>query len=69
MDPPVPLEAVITTATLNQRPSRPADHAAVNSAMVALMREMANSPRTILQRIWSILRSVFAKLIPRVSAC
>jgi hypothetical protein len=51
MDSPVPLEAVITTAGLRLRPSRPADHAAVNSAMVALMQEMANSPRTILQRL------------------
>jgi len=51
MDPPVPLEAVITTAALNQRPSRPADNAAVNSALIALMQEMANSPRTILQRL------------------
>ena len=30
-DAPVPLEAVITTAELNQRPSHAADHAAVNS--------------------------------------
>jgi hypothetical protein len=51
MDVPVPLEAVITTAELNQRPSRPADHAAVNSALVTLMQEMVNSPRTILQRL------------------
>ena len=47
----MPLEAVITTAELNQRPSRPADHAAVNNALVALMQEMVNSPRTILQRL------------------
>jgi hypothetical protein len=51
MDAPVPLEAVITTAELNQRPSRPVDHAAVNSALVTLMQEMANSPGTILQRL------------------
>jgi hypothetical protein len=44
MDAPVPLEAVITTAELNQRPSRPVDHAAVNSALVTLMQEMVNSP-------------------------
>jgi GAF domain-containing protein len=54
MDPPVPLEAVITTAELNQRPARPADHAAVNSALVALMQEMATSPGTILQRLVDI---------------
>jgi hypothetical protein len=51
MDAPVPLEAVITTAELNQRPSRPVDHAAVNSALVTLMQEMVNSPGTILQRL------------------
>jgi signal transduction histidine kinase len=51
MDSPVPLEAVITTAELNKRPSRPADHAAVNEALVALMQEMVNSPQTILQRL------------------
>jgi hypothetical protein len=50
MDAPVPLEAVITTAELNQRPSRPVDHAA-NSALVTLMQEMVNSPGTILQRL------------------
>jgi hypothetical protein len=41
MDAPVPLEAVITTAELNQRPSRPAE----------LMQAMVNSPRTILQQL------------------
>ena len=51
MDAPVPLEAVITTAELNQRPSHPVDHAAVNSALVTLMQEMVNSPGTILQRL------------------
>jgi hypothetical protein len=51
MDAPVPLEAVITTAELNQRPSRPVDHAAANSALVTLMQEMVNSPGTILQRL------------------
>jgi len=51
MDVPVPLEAVITTAELHQRPSHPADHEAVNSALVALMQEMVNSQGTILQRV------------------
>jgi signal transduction histidine kinase/ActR/RegA family two-component response regulator len=51
MDAPVPLEAVITTAELNLRPSRPVDHAPVNGALVTLMQEMVNSPGTILQRL------------------
>jgi hypothetical protein len=38
LDAPVPLEAVITTAELNQRTSRPVDHADVNSALVTLMQ-------------------------------
>jgi signal transduction histidine kinase len=47
----VPLESVITTRELSRRPSRPPDHAAVNRALARLSHEMANSPRSILQKL------------------
>jgi len=50
-DTPVPLEAIITTAELSWRPSRPPDHEAVSRALVALAQEMANSPNGILQKL------------------
>jgi signal transduction histidine kinase len=51
IDSPVPLESVITTAELGRRPSRPPDYEAENRALVALAREMANSPTGILQKL------------------
>jgi PAS domain S-box-containing protein len=47
----VDLEAVITTAELSRRPSRPPDHAAENRALVALAQEMVTSPNAILQKL------------------
>lgn len=45
------LVSILSTAELSRRPSRPPDHAAENRALVALAREMAISPRSILQTL------------------
>jgi signal transduction histidine kinase len=56
----VPLEASVPTASLDSilcteellnRPSRPPDHVKENSALVALVGALADSPRTILQTL------------------
>ena len=56
----VPLEASVPTASLDSilcteellnRPGRPADHVKENSALVALVSALADSPRTILQTL------------------
>ncbi|MGH6850050.1 MAG: HWE histidine kinase domain-containing protein [Methylocella sp.] len=44
------LESVVLTAELTRRPSRPADHAAENQALVALAEQMAAS-RNVLQQL------------------
>jgi PAS domain S-box-containing protein len=47
----VPLESVLLTEELNRRPSRAPDYQAENRALVALAQALADSPRTILQRL------------------
>lgn len=47
----VPLESVICTRELNDRPARQPDPAAVTSALVALGQTMADSPERVLQRL------------------
>jgi signal transduction histidine kinase/CheY-like chemotaxis protein len=47
----VDLNAIITTAELSRRPSRPPDYAAENHALVALTRALAHSPNCILQKL------------------
>ena len=51
----VPLEAVLCTEELQQRPARPPDYASENRALVALAQALAqalaDSPRTILQTL------------------
>jgi signal transduction histidine kinase len=47
----VSLEAIISTAELAVRPTRPADHAAENKALIALARVMVTSPDEILQKL------------------
>jgi len=47
----VPLESVLRTEQLHQRPSRPADHATENRALSALVQALADSPSTILQKL------------------
>lgn len=47
----VPLEAVLTTVELGRRPSRDPDYEAENRALVSLMKEMATSPRSVLEKL------------------
>ena len=46
-----PLQSILRTEELFNRPSRPPDHMHENSALIALARALANSPRTILQTL------------------
>ena len=46
-----PLESILCTEELPNRPSRPPDHEKENSALVALTSALADSPRTILQTL------------------
>lgn len=48
---PVPLEAVLRTQELQDRPSRPPDYATENRALTALVQALADAPRTILQAL------------------
>jgi PAS domain S-box-containing protein len=47
----VDLQSVIPAAALSRRPSRAADHAAENAALIALAQEMAASPNEILRKL------------------
>jgi signal transduction histidine kinase len=47
----VPLESVLCTNELNQRPSRPPDYETENRALLWLAQTLADSPRTILQTL------------------
>ena len=49
--PLVPLEAVISTAELAWRPTRPPDYRAESQALVELAEHMARTPQEILQRL------------------
>jgi len=53
VEPPAPsdLESIVSIAELSRRPSRPADHAAENRALVGLAQVMAVSPDAILHRL------------------
>jgi signal transduction histidine kinase len=46
-----PLESILCTEELLNRPWRPPDHEMENSALVALVSTLADSPRTILQTL------------------
>lgn len=46
-----PLESILCTEELNRRPSRPPDYKKENSALVALVSALADSPGTILQTL------------------
>ena len=46
-----PLESILCTEELLSRPWRPPDHKMENSALVALVSALADSPRTILQTL------------------
>ena len=45
------LESVISTDELNRRPSHPPNHAEENRALIALARELATSPSSMLQKL------------------
>src|SRR6516162_10626042 len=49
--PAASLESILCTEELLKRPSRPPDHKAENSALVALTGALADSPQTILQTL------------------
>jgi PAS domain S-box-containing protein len=55
----VPLESVLFTEELNRRPARAPDYQAENRALVALAQALADSPRTILQRLAQTILEVF----------
>ena len=55
----VPLESVLCTDELNRRPSRPPDYETENRALVALSRALADSPRTILQKLAETILETF----------
>jgi signal transduction histidine kinase len=55
----VPLESILCTEELNQRPSRLPDYEAENRALVLLVRALANSPRIILQTLADTILEVF----------
>jgi PAS domain S-box-containing protein len=46
-----PLDSIVCTEQLRNRPSRPPDHEKENAALVALSSALADSPRTILQTL------------------
>ena len=46
-----PLESILRTEDLRRRPSRPPDYEKENTALVALVGALADSPRTILQTL------------------
>ena len=47
----VSLESVLSTDELNLRPSRPPDYAVENRALLAIAQHIADSPRTLLQKL------------------
>lgn len=47
----VPLEAILRTDELQERPTRPPDHETENRALNALVEALADSPRTVLQAL------------------
>ena len=49
--PAAPLEAIVCTGSLLDRPHRPPDHEKENAALAALVSALANSPHTILQTL------------------
>jgi PAS domain S-box-containing protein len=55
----VPLESVLCTEELNQRPTRPPDYETENRALVSLAQALAASPQTILQTLADKILEVF----------
>jgi PAS domain S-box-containing protein len=55
----VPLESVLCTEELNQRPTRPPDYETENRALVSLAKVLSESPGTILQTLADKILEVF----------
>jgi len=55
----VPLESILCTEELSRRPARQPAHAVENRALAALAQALADSPRTILQRLAETVLEVF----------
>lgn len=55
----VPLESILCTEELRRRPSRRPDYEKENRALVSLARELADSPRTVLQALADTMLAVF----------
>jgi signal transduction histidine kinase len=56
--PAVTLETILSTAELIARPSRPPDYKTENRALLEIARHMADSPRTILQKLAEVALQV-----------
>jgi len=54
----ISLESILCTEELRRRPSRPPDYERENGALVALARALADSPRTILQKLTDTILDV-----------
>jgi PAS domain S-box-containing protein len=54
-----PLEAILCTERLTQRPKRAPDYETENRALAALVQALADSPRTVLQKLAETLLTVF----------
>src|ERR1700741_340468 len=52
------LESILCTEELHRRPPRPPDYEKENSALVALVSALADSPRTILQTLADKVREL-----------
>jgi signal transduction histidine kinase len=55
----VPLESILCTGELNQRPSRLPDYEKENRALLLLVQALANSPRLILQTLADTILEIF----------
>jgi signal transduction histidine kinase len=55
----VPLESILCTGELNQRPSRLPDYEKENRALLLLVEALANSPRIILQTLADTILEIF----------
>lgn len=64
--PGAPLESILCTEELHRRPSRPPDYEKENSALVALVGALADSPRTILQ---TLAETILENVTLLASAC
>lgn len=58
-DDDVPLESIVCTDELNQRPARSPDYETENRALLLLAQTLADSPRTILQTLADTILEVF----------